>query len=77
MSWFTEEYEPVIELLREADLIGRGTETEAYMRVAQLRYLVLRTHEWDDAVVEAIRQDLEHPGLDDDTMVRRLRRELK
>jgi hypothetical protein len=77
MSWFTEEYEPVIELLREADLIGRGTETEAYMRVAQLRYLVLRTHEWDDAVVEAIRQDLEHPGLEDDTMVRRLRRELK
>jgi hypothetical protein len=77
MSWFTEEYEPVIELLREADLIGRGTETEAYMRIAQLRYLVLRTHEWDDAVVEAIRQDLEHPGLDDDTMVRRLRRELK
>ena len=77
MSWFSEEYEPVIELLREADLIGRGTETEAYMRIAQLRYLVLRTHEWDDAVVEAIRQDLAHPGLDDDTMVRRLRRELK
>jgi hypothetical protein len=77
MSWFTEEYEPVIELLRDADLIGRGTETEAYMRVAQLRYLVLRTHEWDDAVVEAIRQDLQRPGLEDDTMVRRLRRELK
>jgi hypothetical protein len=77
MSWFTEEYEPVIELLRDADLIGRGTETEAYMHVAQLRYLVLRTHEWDDAIVEAIRKDLQRPGLEDDTMVRQLRRELK
>jgi hypothetical protein len=78
MAWFIEEYEPVIELLREADLIERrGTETEAYMRVATLRYLVLRTHEWDDAIVEAVRHDLQSPGVDDDTMVRRLRRELK
>jgi hypothetical protein len=78
MAWFVEEYEPVIELLREADLIGRGSETEVYMRISALRYLVLRTHEWDDAVVEAIRHDLlESPGLADDTMVRNLRRELK
>ena len=77
LAWFKDEYEPVIELLKEADLIGDGTETEAYMRVSHLRYLVLRTHEWDDAVVEAIRQDLAHPSSDDDTMVRRLRRELK
>jgi hypothetical protein len=67
----------VIELLEEADLIGDGTQTEAYMRVSHLRYLVLRTHVWDDAVVEAVRQDLAHPSQDDDTMVRRLRRELK
>ena len=77
LSWFKDEYEPVIELLEEADLIGDGTQTEAYMRVSHLRYLVLRTHEWDDAVVEAVRQDLAHPSQDDDTMVRRLRRELK
>jgi hypothetical protein len=77
LAWFKDEYEPVIELLREADLIGSGTETEAYMRVSHLRYLVLRTHEWDDAVVEAVRQDLAQPSSDDDTMVRRLRRELK
>ncbi len=77
LAWFKDEYEPVIELLKEADLIGSGTETEAYMRVSHLRYLVLRTHEWDDAVVEAIRRDLTHPSADDDTMVRRLRRELK
>jgi hypothetical protein len=28
-------------------------------------------------VIEAVRQDLESPGQEDDTMVRRLRRELK
>jgi hypothetical protein len=47
------------------------------MKVAALRYLILRTHEWDDAVIDAIRRDLEHPGLEDDTLVRTLRRELK
>lgn len=78
LAWFNEEYEPVIELLREADLVARGTDTEAYMRVSHLRYLVLRTHEWDDAIVEAVRHDLAHPDASqEDTMVRRLRRELK
>jgi hypothetical protein len=77
-AWFREEYEPVVGMLREAQLVPKGvTDTEAYMKVAQLRYLILRTHEWTDDVIEAIRRDLEHPGLEDDTMVRRLRRELK
>ena len=77
-AWFRDEYEPVVEMLREAQLVPKGvTDTEAYMKVAQLRYLILRTHEWTDDVIEAIRRDLEHPGLEDDTMVRRLRRELK
>jgi hypothetical protein len=77
-SWFRDEYEPVVEMLREAHLIPKGvTDTEAYMKVAALRYLILRTHVWDDAVIDAIRRDLEHPGREDDTMVRRLRRELK
>jgi hypothetical protein len=64
-------------MLREADLLGRGTETEAYMRVVTLRYLLLRTHEWDDEVIERLRGELERGSLDEDTMVRRLRRELK
>jgi hypothetical protein len=77
-AWFRDEYEPVIEMLREAQLIPRGvTDTEAYMKVAHLRYLILRTHEWDDAVIDAVRRDLESPSQYDDTMVRRLRRELK
>jgi hypothetical protein len=47
------------------------------MKVATLRYLLLRTHEWDDGVIEAIRHDLAEPSLDQDTLVRRLRKELK
>ena len=41
-------------MLREAQLIPKGvSDTEAYMKVAHLRYLILRTHEWDDAVIDA------------------------
>jgi hypothetical protein len=76
-AWFRDEYEHVVGMLREAGLVRHSTETEAYMRVAQLRYLILRTHEWDDQVIEAVRHDLEEPGLEEDTMVRRLRKELR
>jgi hypothetical protein len=76
-AWFRDEYGPVVAMLREADLVGRGTETEAYMRVATLRYLLLRTHEWDDEVIERLRGELDKPSWDEDTMVRRLRKELQ
>jgi hypothetical protein len=76
-GWFRDEYEPVVGMLREADLIGRGTETEGYMRVSGLRYLLLRTHEWSDDVVERLRQALREPSRDEDTMVHRLRKELR
>jgi hypothetical protein len=77
-SWYDDEYRPVVDMLREALLIRQGmTETEAYMRVAHLRYLLLRTHGWDDEVIDAVRRDLESPGIEEDTMVRTLRRELR
>jgi hypothetical protein len=76
-AWFAEEYKPVVDMLREADLVRRGTETESYMRVAHLRYLILRTHNWDDEVIEAVRRELQQSTLDEDTMVHRLRKELK
>jgi hypothetical protein len=77
-AWFRDEYKPVVDMLREAQLVPKGvTDTEAYMTVAALRYLILRTHEWDDAVIDAIRRDLASPGQEDDTMVRRLRREMR
>ena len=47
---------PVVEDLREAGLIGSGTEAEAYMRVTADRYMLLRTHEWDDEIIDRLRE---------------------
>ena len=53
--WFDEDYEPVTALLGDADLIERGeTETDAYMRVVAARYILLRTHDWSDEVLERL-----------------------
>jgi ParB-like nuclease family protein len=57
--WFEREYRPVVEMLREAGLIGARTETEAYLRLSAERYRLLRTHEWNDAVIERLRRRLE------------------
>jgi hypothetical protein len=55
--WFDDEYAPVSEMLRSGELIERGeTDAEAYMRVAGQRYLLLRTHEWSDDVIERLRR---------------------
>jgi hypothetical protein len=76
-AWFREEYVPVVEMMREAGLAGRGTETEAYMRIAALRYMLLRTHEWSDDVIERLREELAQPSREEETAVHRLRRGLK
>jgi hypothetical protein len=55
--WLENEYRPVIAMLREADLIGRQTETEAYLRVAAERYRLLRTHRWDEDVIRSVTAD--------------------
>jgi hypothetical protein len=55
-AWFEDEYAPVVELLRDAELLGAGTETEAYMRVAAERYRLLRTHSWSDDVIARLRE---------------------
>jgi hypothetical protein len=52
--WLETEYRPVVAMLKEADLIGRSTETEAYMRVAAERYRLLRTHRWDEEVLRRV-----------------------
>jgi hypothetical protein len=56
--WLNDEYRPVVAMLREADLIGSGTETDAYVRVAGERYRLMRTHEWNDEVIERLRSEL-------------------
>jgi hypothetical protein len=58
-AWFTEEYEPAVDLLRQTGLLSAGaTETEAYLRLSAERYRLLRSHAWDDAVVERLRATL-------------------
>jgi hypothetical protein len=56
--WYAEEYLPVVRMLRSADLIGSGTEAEAYQRVARERYRLIRTHEWSDDVIERLRRGI-------------------
>ncbi|MDT4892062.1 MAG: hypothetical protein QOE97_1097 [Pseudonocardiales bacterium] len=53
--WFAEEYMPVVRMLRDADLIGRGTDAEAYLRVAKERYQLMRTHDWNESVIQRLR----------------------
>jgi hypothetical protein len=53
--WFEEEYRPVVEMLKEADLIGEGTQAEAFLRVARDRYRLMRTHEWNEDVIARLR----------------------
>ena len=53
--WYAEEYRPVVAMLHEADLVGRGTEAEAYLRVACDRYRLIRAHEWSDEIVARLR----------------------
>jgi neutral trehalase len=45
-------------MLRAADLIGSRTEAEAYQRVARERYRLIRTHEWNDEIVERLRKEV-------------------
>jgi hypothetical protein len=52
--WLEHEYRPVVETLREADLIQKWTQTEAYMRVVSERYRLLRTHAWNDEVLQRV-----------------------
>jgi hypothetical protein len=52
--WLETEYRPVVAMLRDAQMIGRATETEAYMRIAGERYRLLRTHEWNEEVLRQV-----------------------
>jgi hypothetical protein len=57
-AWYEEEYLPVVAMLREADLLGGGSETEAYMRVACKRYQLMRTHEWSEEIVAQLAREM-------------------
>ncbi len=54
--WYSEEYLPVVRMLRSADLIGARTEAEAYLRVAAERYRLIKVHDWNEEVIERLRR---------------------
>ncbi|GAA0909507.1 chromosome partitioning protein ParB [Pseudonocardia zijingensis] len=53
--WYAEEYRPVVRMMQQADLIGDRTEAEAYLQLSCQRYRLMRTHRWDDEVIERLR----------------------
>ncbi len=77
VAWFREEYEPVVAVLNNADVGGAGTETERYLRVATLRYLLLHTNDWSDDVAERLLGEVRPPSAEDDTMVHEILKEMK
>jgi len=56
--WFAEEFTPVVRMLRAADLVGAGTDAEAYQRLAREKYRLMRTHEWSDDIIERLRREV-------------------
>jgi hypothetical protein len=47
-------------MLAQADLIGDRTDAEAYLQLAAQRYRLMRTHRWDDEVIDRLRADRDH-----------------
>jgi Domain of unknown function (DUF4032) len=77
-AWFKDEFEPIVEMLRDAELVGNLTDAEAYMHVTGLRYFLLRTHRWDEEILERLREELRRkPSRDEDTLTHRLRTDLR
>ncbi len=54
LLWLETEYRPAVALLRELDLVGDRTATEAYMRIAAERYRLLRTRDWSEEVLRQV-----------------------
>ena len=79
LAWFTEEYEPMVGVLREAGLGGGGTETERYLRVAMLRFLLLQTHDWSEEIAERLAGEMRSPSAaaEKDTMTHQIIKELR
>ena len=63
LLWLETEYRPAVALLRELDLVGDATPTEAYMRIAAKRYRLLRTRDWSEEVLRQVMGDGSHRWL--------------
>ena len=55
--WFKEEYEPAVELLREAGLVeGFANETDAYFHLTCERYKLMQSQEWTEEALDRVRR---------------------
>jgi hypothetical protein len=61
--WLEHEYRPVVAMLREAGLIQKSTDAEAYLRIAAERYRLLRTHAWNDEVLRRVVEGRGHKAM--------------
>jgi hypothetical protein len=53
--WYAEEFKPVVEMIEDAGVRGKDERpAEAYLRVACERYRLIREHEWNAEVMEAV-----------------------
>ena len=56
-AWYEEDFLPVVTMLREADLVDEHeTDADAYMRLGDERYQLMRTMDWDDDVIQRLRE---------------------
>lgn len=55
--WYAEEFRPVVDMIEEAGVRGDDERpAEAYVRVACERYRLIREHEWNAEVLEAVKK---------------------
>lgn len=55
--WYAEEFRPVVEMIEDAGVRGKDERpAEAYLRVACERYRLIREHEWNAEVMDAVRR---------------------
>ena len=66
-------------MLREAGIGGGGTETERYLRVAMLRFLLLQRHDWTDEIAERLAGEVKSPSAaaEKDTMTHQIIKEMR
>ncbi len=53
--WYAEEFRPVVDMIEDAGVRGEDERpAEAYLRVACERYRLIREHEWNTEVMDAV-----------------------
>jgi hypothetical protein len=76
VTWFHEQYEPVVQVLRETGVGGAGTDTDRYLRFVMLRYLLVHRQEWTDQVIDETLAAVRPPSPEDDTLVHQILKEM-